>query len=489
MSLENLQQHGGGFGVSSSDEVHALSKALETGYALGVGRTGGASLRVESLEASLKVTTFNSSHIKFWKKIPKTPAYSTIEEYNQLTDYGTGAFSWVNEGELPQASDSSYIRRAAYVKFLGTVRSVTHQASIVHPAHGDLIALENQNGINVLLQQIETFLFTGNSTLAFNGQAAQWDGLDALIDPTSVIDMAGQALENIDIETGAQIIADNNGWATDLFLSNKSHSDLAKSMYPSHRVVLPAMTNGTVGQSISRIDTNGGMIELNATKFVQKTKSAGVASTSPNAPATPASIAAGSATGSTGNFTKGDPAPGSSTYVNYVVTACNRFGESAPTAVQVAVVTVTTTVKSTNQYFPLTITNNASIGAFAPEYYRIYRSEASPTNAVPQSMSSYYLIAQVPAASQTAGGVTVFNDLNYQLPNTYTAYLLELSPAVIQFRQLLGMMKMDLAVLGPAYRWMVLMYGTPIMFAPLKGLRYLNIKALSVPSSLNPIAS
>jgi hypothetical protein len=26
-----------------------------------------------------------------WKKIPKSPAYSTVEEYNQLVSYGSNA--------------------------------------------------------------------------------------------------------------------------------------------------------------------------------------------------------------------------------------------------------------------------------------------------------------------------------------------------------------------------------------------------------------
>ena len=107
-----------GAGISTQAEVDALNKALETGYGIGPNQTGGAALRVESLEASLKVLTYTASHIKFWKKIPKSPAYSTVEEYNQQTNYGGQATPWVQEGELPQASDSSYVRRTQLVKFL-----------------------------------------------------------------------------------------------------------------------------------------------------------------------------------------------------------------------------------------------------------------------------------------------------------------------------------------------------------------------------------
>lgn len=97
-----------GFGAGTDQDIAELSKALEAGYQTGAGKTGGSALRVESLEASLKVLTYTSSHIKFWKKIPKSPAYSTVEEYNQLINYGGSQNPFVQEGELPQATDTSY---------------------------------------------------------------------------------------------------------------------------------------------------------------------------------------------------------------------------------------------------------------------------------------------------------------------------------------------------------------------------------------------
>ena len=36
-------------------------------------------------------------------------------------------------------------------------------------------------------------------------------------------------------------------------------------------------------------------------------------------------------------------------------------------------------------------------------------------------------------------------------------------------------MKMDLAILSPAYRFMVLLYGTPFLYAPKKMVRLINI--------------
>lgn len=472
-AFQGSQNGYAGFGVGSQQDINELSKALEAGYQIGAGRTGGSALRVESLEASLKVLTFTSSHIKFWKKIPKSPAYSTVEEYNQLSDYGGNQSPFLQEGELPQASDTSYNRRTQLVKFLGTSREVTHQASLVHPAHGDLIAMENQSGILWLLEQVERNLFSGDATLSADGEAEQWDGLDSMIDPTAVLDLEGGSLQEADIEEASNEILENYGFPTDLYLGTRAMSDLVKTMYPRERIQMPAAMNGQIGQTISTVATQAGVIEMSPNVFIRRAPTPPSAATSANAPATPASVASALTGGTAGDHTKG--APSGTTNFNYVVTACNRFGESAPTAVQGAIVALTQSEKDLGDSVDNTVTNPAVIGAFPPEYFRVYRSSAKTAAGVPAALSSYSLVAQVPTASQAASGVTVFDDVNLNLPFTSTAYMGELTPSVLTFRQLMPMMKMDLAVLGPAYRWMILLYGTPILFAPKKWIRMINI--------------
>ena len=83
----------------------------------------------------------------------------------------------------------------------------------------------------------------------------------------------------------------------------------------------------------------------------------------------------------------------------------------------------------------------------------------------------------VPASSIAASGITVAHDLNSVMPNTYTAFMGEFTPEVIAFKQLAPIMKMDLALLGPAYRWMILLYGVPQMYAPKKWMKFINIKS------------
>jgi cell wall-associated NlpC family hydrolase len=358
------------------------------------------------------------------------------------------------------------------------VREVTHPATVVHPAHGDLVALENQNGILWLLQTIEKSLFTGDSSLAADGESEQWDGLDSLIDPTSVIDLEGGVIQEADMEEATNTILEAHGFATDFFSNTKTMSDFVKTLYPRQRVEMPAPVNGRVGMSVSSFATQAGEIEANPNIFIRKAPTPPAAATSAYAPATPASIANGAVTGTSGDHNKG--AATGTTNLNYLVTACNRFGESAPTAVQGGVLAFSQANKDLGVYAPLTITNPAVIGAYPPEFFKIYRSRATTAAGVPAASSSYSLIAQVPAGSQAAGGTVVYNDENLYLPFTSKAYVGEMSPSVLTFRQLLPMMKMDLAVMGPSMRWMILLYGTPIMFARKKWLRFINIGDLTV---------
>jgi hypothetical protein len=475
----SLQHYEGlnGFGSAPAADVQELQKALEAGYQV-TNQTGGSALRVESLEASLKVVTFTNHHIKFWKKIPKSPAYSTVEEYNQLTSYGPTHFAFTMEGELPPATDTSYARRTQLVKFLGTTREVTHPATMVHPAHGDVIALENQNGILWLLERVETALFTADSDLAFDGEAEQWDGLDALIDPTSFLDLQGQPLQEADIEEASNIIIEAFGYPTDLFLGTRQLSDLVKTMYPRERVQLPAPTNGQIGQAINTMATQAGVIEFNPDIFVRVLPSPPAAQTHANAPGSPQQATMALNSTGNGDFTKAAPAAGNTEYA-YLVTACNRFGESAPSPVVAANQAMTAAQRTAGDQIDVACINTAVVGAFPVEYYRVYRSATlAASAAVPTGVANYSLVLQVPATDQGAGATTTASDLNFLLPFTSIAYLGELTPNVITFRQLAPMMRLDLAVLAPAYRWMILLYGTPLLFAPLKWLRMINIGTL-----------
>jgi len=479
-----------GFGTSTPNQVSDLNKALSAGYAV-TNQTGGSALRVESLEESLKVLTYTDRHLKLWPKVYKSPAYSTVEEYNQLLEYGDDAYGpFVREGELPLANDSRYQRRTQLIKFMGTTREVTHPATLVHPAHGDLIALENQNGIMWLLRQIEIFLFTGNSKLAALGaESEQWDGLDSLIDPENFIDLEGAPPQEADFEEATNLLAENYAYPTDAFLGFRPMSDLSKTMYPRHRVQLPAPADGRIGQAVNSITTQAGLLNFNADIFITRSP---IASNSVRGPASlvptaPASITATIDVAATlGEFDKSQGSDDAQ--YAYRVSAANRFGESIATAPVLASAAITGAQAAAGVAHKLVITNGGAL-SIQPEFFNVYRSVAlsstiSPAQAAALPAEAFSRIAKIPAQSVAAAGVTpaagdIYDD-NRTMPFTESAYIGELTPQVITFRQLAPLMKLDLAVLAPAYRWMIMLYGALLLFAPRKFMKLNNIGRLGV---------
>jgi hypothetical protein len=125
-----------GFGSTTQQDVDSLNKALEAGQERdppSVWNPGdGFALRVESLESTLKNVTYRMEHVKFWRNVPKLPAYNTVEEYNRISSYGVNPDAgYIDEGDLPNSDDTTYSRQFSIVKYLGTTRRVTHVMSLV----------------------------------------------------------------------------------------------------------------------------------------------------------------------------------------------------------------------------------------------------------------------------------------------------------------------------------------------------------------------
>ena len=220
------------------------------------------------------------------------------------------------------------------------------------------------------------------------------------------------------------------------------------------------------------MSTQAGIIQFNPDVFLRQGKNPPAAQTDPNAPATPSAIADGGSLGAgTAEWTKQIGSIAADVTFGYAVTAANRFGESAPAFQDL---TVTVAEWNTNQALNIDVTNAVAVGANPSEYLNIYRTRVNVVAST--DPADYSLIQKVPVTSQAASAVMadVSVDRNFILPFTSIAYLGELKPQVLTFRQLAPLMKLDLAVLAPAYRWMVLLYGVPILFAPQKWTRLIN---------------
>ncbi|GLI90598.1 hypothetical protein [Bacillus subtilis] len=464
MNELNFDMQGAGFGIGSQESVANLNKALEAGYGTSPEtQSGGGAFRVESLESSLKVLTYTDQQIKFWKRIPKLTATNTVEEYNQLLSYGADGGGFLPEGQTPDTEDSQYQRQAAFVKFLGITREVTHQMTLVNSAHGDVIARSNQDGIMSMLKKLEHGLFWGNSKLGAGGtEYVEFDGLDSQISEENTINLKGNPLEPEHLNFGSNMIIDNFGTPTDLFVPYAVQAHFANSYIPKERQFMPTAQSNTAGTVIDTYNTIGGPVNFTPDVFLRQTKPLSALQPHAKAPAQPASVTAEDLAAAT---TDGEFYNSGAGVYKYFVTAANRHGESAATEIDAP---VTLTADDLQKAVTIKI-KNASSSMFPVDYYTVYRTEAGGSKA--------YQIARIPASSAAGGSETLFKDRNLTMPNTYTAFMGEMAENTIAFKQLAPLTKMDLATVGPSYRWMILLYGTPILYAPKKWVRFKNIKA------------
>lgn len=458
-----------GFGMSSHQEVADLNKALEIGYEVDPSQltSGFPPLRVESVDGTLKVVTYTERHISFWKKIPKSSARSTVEQYVQLRNYGQGRTGFLPEGTAPEEDDLDFFRKFERVKYLGRQQKVTHPATLVQTYIMDAIAAQNMAGAMWMVRQLEWALFFGNANLGVGGSDwVEFSGLYNMVDNNW--DMAGQPLTEAGLNDVSQVVLDNFGVPTDLFLPYQVYADINKQFLPKERVVMPTASNGyQAGVLLNTMVTQAGPVDLNPTFFLgagdrrSPLTVAPSAATSSKAPTAPASVDVAAIADGQGDWAKSGALVGGGN-LTYRVTACNRHGESA--SVESAGLDIVANDRSAR----LTV-NNAAQVAVQADYFNIYRQDFGT--------GSFYWIASVPVADGQQGnnGTTQLFDRNAQMPGTYTAFLGEMSNQVLEFKQLTPLIKMDLAVIEPSIRWMLLLYGVLMLYAPLKWVKISNI--------------
>jgi hypothetical protein len=467
------QESAGNFtGAASWQDLFELQKALGTGGALTGGQPAGtgAPLRVESLESTLKTTTYRMEHLKFWRAIPKKRAYNTAEEYNVLDSYGAEASAFFEEGGLPDEEDANYRREVGIVKFLGNTRVVTHPMTLVKAAHGNVIARETINGTMWLLNKLELSLFNGDDTLnplAFKGLKQQiWDGVGGY-GADQIIDLRGNPLSEEYLELGSQTIADYYAQMQLVFMDTRTLSDLAKQFYPKERIQLPAPVNGVAGTPMTHFASQNGLVRLEPDVFL-KPKGAPKLVAGKYAPNTPAAP--------TPNIVVDPNSLHVTANYDYWVTSVGIKGtESAPVYVGGPVAAVAGSIVT------LSITQ-VSAGAYAKNpraySYNVYRAPAAAT---PNPAKAGFIgaVADPRNALPGSAAAAVFTDYNRILPFTSTAFGLYLDGEQgMSFKQLAPLMKVDLATIAASIRWMILLYGMLQVYAPTKQILFINIGRL-----------
>lgn len=477
------QQDGLYSGSHSSENLDQLNKALAAEDITGRQTTdlttaSGAPLKVESLEKTLKHITFRESDIRLWKDLPKKAAYNTVEEYNQQTSYGANRGGWNREGELPEEEDSIFVRRAQLVKYLGVTKSVTHQMTLVNTMIGSVMERTIKDGTLWILRTLNQGLYFGNEKMVpeqFNGFLAQqmqsdaWASYADYMNSEMVVDLRGSALTEEAIEQGANSIVENYGLGTQIYGPPAVLSNFVKNFYGNKFIVpnTPSLSNGIMGQRVQAFDSQFGQIGLNHDVFFKKlpSKSAASAATSQKAPNKPVWDTTTAAT--VQNSVAGSKwASTDAGNVFYGVVAINRFGESDMAIYNTAVAAVA------NGAIDLKFADGGGVNKATA--YRIYRTKVGGA-----ATGEFFPLFDVSLDDLTrgydGGAPGIIRDMNRFLPDCDQSMLVQFDNEVVEFAQLAPLMKMDLAVLSPAFRFMVLLYGTPFLYAPKKMVRFINI--------------
>lgn len=473
-------------GFLGSEEVGQveLLKAMQAGQITGRDTTGlpltQEPLKIESLETSLKLLDFRMQDIKLWNAIPKMSAYNTVEEFLQLSSYGSNRGGFYDEGELSDVEDSTYVRRAELIKYIQVTGEVTMQAQMVR-SYVDAMRQEVQNKMMWVTRKCNEALTKADSDLVpqeFNSLYKQHASIGAgaeflyqtfedYYNSGVVIDLRGASLKQEDIENGAVAVDANYGTANTLFAPTTIVSALSQDFYQRERFLQNSgPVTGMVGTPIKGISTTLGDITLHSDKSMKADlpRLATDPATNTKAPAAPTADAAlvadakskYSGSGEVGN-------------AYYAVAAINRSGESQLT------VDATAVTLAAGQGVDITIA--AGVGANATTGYVIYRTKITAAGSA--AGLTFYPIFKVSAAQLAAGfngaAAGKARDLGYFLPDTEQAFVTQMDDEVLSLKQLAPISKLDLAVLSPSRRFIIFHFCTPNLYAPKKFVRYINV--------------
>lgn len=491
-NYNDLAAFGGADNIA--DVLKAMEAGLQTGMQYDNQINNGGGLKVESLDAYIKVLANRLNQLVVYNEMPKQRIENTVHQYNQLYKYGEEIGIFNREGETPEETDTQYIRKSIIAKFMGVTGQVTDPAMLAKLAGGmNMYTREVQNKTTLLLTLIDTRLTDADSTCIeeqfdgifrqhMMGVAAVDKGstegmsteqiLDAYYGSQAVIDAQGGILTDALVEDAAdRVVNVYNGYIDRIVSAPVVFNNYVKKFHESKRVVVGmsnSVVGATMGQSVNDIMTQFGKVSVKSDKFfdVRRPIKASATASSPKAPGIPV---AGGTKSAVAADTKTNFVLHAGSY-GYLVTAKNRYGESAPLKL-----TDTALAVAANQSVDLQWTAPVG-GAYAPTCYVVYRTKK--VTALTDT-TEYYPIFTIPASMLAAGydgaAATKVRDRNRIIAGTKSALIYYNDSQINEYLQFGDTRKLDFAITAPSRRFAILNYGTPCLYQPAKICRIINI--------------
>jgi hypothetical protein len=437
------------FGIPQ-DQLNDLVKAMGTGTQEN-GQLGNAyvdgygAVRVQSLETTVKHLPFQAKQIVFWNDLPKSKAFNTIEEYNVLESYGGDTNGFTVEGGMPFASDAKYVRKDLKIKWMGCMGEVTHPATLVRSSVGDLIGRTVTDKSMEMLGKIERSLVYADSSI----DDLEFDGLAHQLELNgNILDLRGAPLDQDIMEDVARISFDKNGMITHFYCNATAKTDLVRQILPMGRWSMPASGGAaSLGIDVEEMITACGRFQIKQSVFL-KDGSGPITTPLISAPAAPAAVTLSVA------HTVADSLFQNTETHFYAVSSMSPGGESVVCA-----------AASIGVVAGDSVTLNVTSVPAGTTAYKIFRGTSATT------------LKEIRRVKAVAGNIYV--DKNFDLPGTSKAFALMVDANQgLSFKQLAPMMKMDLAMLTPSFRFLVLMYGALAVYTPQKMVLVKNIGKL-----------
>jgi hypothetical protein len=491
-NYNDLAAFGGSNNVA--DVLKAMEAGLQTGMQYNDQINNGGGLKIESLDAYIKVLANRLNQLVVYNEMPKQRIENTVHQYNLLYKYGEDVGIFNREGETPEETDTQYIRKSIIAKFMGLTGQVTDPAMLAKLAGGmNMYTREVQNKTTLLLTLIDTNLTSADSTCVeeeFDGIFRQHmmgvasadrgstEGmsteqiLDAYYGSAAVIDAQGGILTDALVEDAADAVVNvYNGYIDRIVSAPVVFNNYVKKFHESKRVVVGmsnSVVGATMGQSVNDIMTQFGKVAVKTDKFfdVRRPIKASATASSPKAPGIP--VAGGTKSAVVAD-TKTNFVLHAGSY-GYLVTAKNRYGESAPLKL-----TDTALAVAANQSVDLQWTAPVG-GAYAPTCYVVYRTKK--VTALTDT-TEYYPIFTIPASMLAArydgAAATKVRDRNRIIAGTKSALIYYNDSQINEYLQFGDTRKLDFAITAPSRRFAILNYGTPVLYQPAKICRIINI--------------
>lgn len=436
-----------------------------TAYVGGAGGSGTlAPLVPQSIQNTIDTASFTQQAIKFWNMLSKVNVSSPLYESTRLNQYGSNLDPFFGEGSVPGISQAQYERLVVRVKYLAEYIEITDVAAVsgILGVNSSMLAERTQAGTLALLEKVERQLFNADSAKS----ALQFDGLyKQLRDgaPNNYTDARGAGITFQDlIEKIGFVLSDPNwGNVNQILVSPQTWQALSNqaTVYGRHDQRNPAGGALVVGYNGLAVAGPSGNVPIIACPLMHQVQTPSPAAVgtpigipnSGNLPST--SVAAASNAASL--FTAKD----AGTY-RYILQGVGREGVTAPNNFTTTLLSVAVTAGDSVTFTVSDGETNSNI-----LYYRVYRG---PKDGTSTNLADYKHIFDAPANNNGGSNATVFRDDNARLPNCAPVYLLQNTPDVMQWVQLLDYMRRPLAQTTTSIPFLLMLFGTLFVKLPRK---------------------